>query len=301
MILVRVIERLGGAGRSWEAAPLAIASCGNAALAAAVVAAAAGRRLEVFIPADADPAVVHRLGSLGAALTVCERAPSSVGDPCYQRFVAAVDAGAVPFGCQGTDNGLVIEGGATLAWETAEELAAAGVAPERLIVQVGGGALASACMQGIDEAVALNVLPSTPVYDSVQTVGAYPLARAHAAVASRIRGGAVPDVALREAAHHRSGYMWPWETRPTSVAHGIIDDETYDWAAVVGGMVRTGGSVIVVDEQTLVEANDLARQTTGINVDHTGSAGLAGLLARSRSGVSAGGTDVVVVFSGASR
>ena len=42
-------------------APLAIASCGNAALAAAVVARAADRRLRVFIPPDADPAVVARL------------------------------------------------------------------------------------------------------------------------------------------------------------------------------------------------------------------------------------------------
>src|SRR5262249_42878542 len=45
---------------------LAIASCGNAALAAAVVARAGGWRLTVFVPADADPAVVGRLDGLGA-------------------------------------------------------------------------------------------------------------------------------------------------------------------------------------------------------------------------------------------
>ena len=57
MILLRVVERLGLIGPAEAAAPLAIASCGNAALAAAVVAAAAaGRRLEVFVPVDADPA-----------------------------------------------------------------------------------------------------------------------------------------------------------------------------------------------------------------------------------------------------
>ena len=72
--------------------------------------------------------------------------------------------------------------------------------------------------------------------------------------------------------------MRPWEAAPASVAHGIVDDETYDWLAVVRGLVDTGGSVVVADEQALVDANHLARSTTGINVDHTGSAGLAGLL-----------------------
>jgi hypothetical protein len=40
---------------------------------------------------------------------------------------------------------------------------------------------------------------------------------------------------------------------------------------------------VVVDEATLEEANALARDATGIDVDHTGSAGLAGLLALTRS------------------
>jgi threonine synthase len=295
MILIRVAERLG---RVQTAAPLAIASCGNAALAAAVVAAAAGRRLEVFIPVDADPSVVARLGSLGATLTVCPRIDGVSGDPCYRRFLAAVEAGAIPFGCQGPDNGLTVEGGATLAWETAEALAEAGAVPDRLVVQVGGGALASSCALGLGEAVALGVLPAMPVFDTVQTAGGYPLARAWAAVAERIRlHGTGPVEALRHAAHHRSRYMWPWEATPASVASGILDDETHDWLAVVRAMITTGGSALVADEPALVEANRLARTTTGIDVDHTGSAGLAGLLMRPP----VPDTDVVVIFSGVRR
>ena len=44
--------------------------------------------------------------------------------------------------------------------------------------------------------------------------------------------------ALRFARTHRSKFMWPWEEEPKSIATGIIDDETYDWAAVVAGMER---------------------------------------------------------------
>ena len=81
---------------------LAIASCGNAALAAAVVARAAGRALRVFIPTWAEPAVVSRLHALDANVVVCERRPGEHGDPTYLRFREAVDGGAVPFSCQST-------------------------------------------------------------------------------------------------------------------------------------------------------------------------------------------------------
>jgi threonine synthase len=59
------------------------ASCGNAALAASVVARAQDRRLRVFIPTDAPPSVVERLTQLGAATVVCPRLPGEHGDPCY--------------------------------------------------------------------------------------------------------------------------------------------------------------------------------------------------------------------------
>jgi threonine synthase len=72
--------------------------------------------------------------------------------------------------------------------------------------------------------------------------------------------------------------MWAWEDAPHSVAHGILDDETYDWLAVVGAVLSTDGSAAVVDEDTLREANELAFQTTGIPGDHTGTSGLAGLI-----------------------
>jgi threonine synthase len=245
--------------------------------------------------------VLSRLATLGATVTVCPRDEGARGDPCYRRFRAAVGAGAIPFGCQGPDNGLTIEGGSTLAWETAEALAEAGSAADRLVVQVGGGALASACIQGMEEAVALKVMAAMPVCDTVQTRGAYPLARAHATVADQLAAGVSRDHVLAEAAHHRSRYMWAWEATPASVAYGILDDETYDWLAVVRGMGGSGGSAIVADERTLLDANRLARELTGIDVDHTGSAGLAGLLAQSRAGRIEPDEDVVVIFSGARR
>ncbi len=271
---------------------LAIASCGNAALAAAVVAAAGARRLQVFVPTDADPVVLARLEELGAFVTVCSR-EGLPGDPAYHALVRALADGALPFTCQGNLNGLAIEGGETLAWE----IASSGVAIDRLVVQVGGGALASACIQALTEARQLGAIDRIPRVDTVQTEGTWPLKRAFEAVEAR----GDPDPALRYAATHRSQFMWPWEQAPSSIAHGILDDETYDWLAVVEGMLATGGRPAVASEDLLAQANALAQLTTGIDVDPTGSAGLAGLLALRQAGEVSDGERVAVLFTGAVR
>jgi threonine synthase len=192
----------------------------------------------------------------------------------------------VPFTCQGNLNGLAVEGGYTLGWE----LASTGVDLDRVIVQVGGGALASAVFAGLEEG------GRTPRLDTVQTEGAWPLRRAYTAVAAR--GG---ESALPYARRHRHEFMWPWEEEPHSVAHGILDDETYDWLAVVDGMLRSHGRPLVVDERVLVGANALARVTTGIPVDPTGSAGLAGLIALRELGAVEDDERVALLFTGNDR
>ncbi len=273
--------------------PLAIASCGNAALAAAVLAAAAGRSLSVYVPPDADPGIVARLEELGAEIATCERRPGTKGDPTYLALREAVAAGALPFTCQGNLNGLAVEGGTTLGYEIVTELAEARLTLDRIIVQVGGGALASACYEALSDAKGLGRIHRLPRIDTVQTHGSSPLRRAYELIA----GNSSPN-ALTEAARHRSRFMWPWEPEPHSIAHGIIDDETYDWVAVVEAMIETKGRPFLVDEETLANGNELARELTGIDVDPTGSAGLAGLGALRETGEVGVDERVAVLFTG---
>ncbi len=289
MLYLRVLEEARlPAGEGLRARRLAIASCGNAALAAAVIARAAAWALEVFIPEDASPAVVRRLRELGAVVTVCERRPGQAGDPCFLRFREAVAAGAIPFGVQGPENGLAVEGGRTLAFELAEGFREAGAAPAALFVQVGGGALASGLAQGFAIARVAGVLPWAPRLVAVQTAGCAPLERAW----RRLSG-----LALTGAARARSRFMWPWEETPRSLASGILDDETYDWWEVAKGMRESGGGPVVVGEDQLARAHALARSQTGIAASATGTAGLAGVLAAP----AAPGEAIAVVFSGAER
>jgi threonine synthase len=329
MIYLRVLGEVGLLSPNAAGPDLAIASCGNAALAAAVVARAGGRRLRVFVPTWAEEAVVGRLRSLGAVIEMCEREAGVPGDPTYHALQAAISGGALPFTCQGNENGLAIEGGHTIAYEMIDELRRAGETMGRVIVQVGGGALASSVIAGFSEARALGAVDHLPRFQAVQTRGGYPLRRAYDLVAERVMAriesdgkgrpggpeddedraefirahGDTPGVAeeLVYASHHRSEFMWPWEEEPVSIASGILDDETYDWLAVVRGMIASGGYPVVVDESTLERANELGRVTTRIDADHTGTSGLAGLIDLRDRGEIGAHERVAVLFTGARR
>ena len=199
MLHLLVRERRGGVAA--DRPPLAIASCGNAAVAAAVVAAAERWPINVYVPENPEAAVVARLQDLGANVEFCPRIDGEEGDPSYLRFREAVGAGAVPFGCQGPDNGYTIDGGRTLGYELAEQ--APGI--DRVYVQVGGGALAASVAQG------LAIGGSSAALIAVQTEGCAPLARAWDRTAEL--GG------LDEARRQRAAVMWPWTPTPVLCRH----------------------------------------------------------------------------------
>ncbi len=258
--------------------PLAIASCGNAAIAAATLAQRAGWPLQVFVPDTVSDSVAALLDGLGAQVNRCPRSPDlPPGDPAVLAFRAAVQAGAIPFSVQGPENGLCLDGGRTLGWEIAEAVEA----PARVLVQVGGGALAACVGWGLGTAYRL---------DTVQTAGGAPLARAWA----RAGGMATQDLGA-----HWGELMTPWED-PHSLADGILDDETYDWQADVGVMRASGGRPIVVAEQDVVAAYEMTVEV-GARVSPTGSAGLAALVAEARFGTARADEPVVVLFSGVQR
>jgi threonine dehydratase len=222
--------------------------------------------------------VVRLLASLGATVSRCERRVSDPpGDPAVLRFREAVEGGSIPFGVQGPDNALCLDGGRTIGWELAD----AGTELDRVVVQVGGGAFAACTGWGLGADVRL---------DAVQAEGCAPLDRAWRRAADRA-------VAADELGRRWSELMTPWD-EPHSAADGILDDETYDWLGVFEVMRRSGGQPLVAAESLIAEAHTLARRT-GIPVSVTGSAGLAGLL--TPAGAPASGERVAVVFSGVAR
>jgi threonine synthase len=276
------VERLG-LRRAGDRPSLAIASCGNSALAAATLAAATRWPIDVYVPPHADRSILLRLDALAARVVTCPRRPGDPpGDPCMHRFREAVDGGAVPFTVQGPEDALCIDGGRTIGWEMARQLEGRDL--DRVFVQVGGGALATAVGDAMsDEGMTARL-------HAVQTAGCAPLAAAWQRVLA---------LGLDHARQCWRDCMRPWPVMPASAATGILDDETYDWLGVVDAVQRTGGSPVVAGEDDVLGAHHVAARTTGIPVDHTGTAGLAGLCAIRRH---VGDSErVAVLFTGRRR
>jgi len=287
---------------------LAIASCGNAAVAAAVIARAAERTLRVFIPTWADREVVSALEEMEATIEVSERKKGETGDPTVLRMMEAVERGAVPFSVQGTITPTTLDGGRTIGWELAEQLSRARVGGKvALFVQVGGGALAASVWQGLADGIRHQWLEADPVLHTVQTEAAAPLNRAwrslHAEMETQplLDHNDAIDFALDVAHREPDRFMWAWEEVGTTAASGIVDDVTYDWLPVMEAMLRSEGQAKVVTEKMVLRANELARTLTGIPVGHTGSAGLAGLLDPSLIEYVDRGQHVLVLFTGIER
>jgi len=275
--------------------PLAISSCGNAALAAAVVARACGRPLAVHVPTWADPVVLDRLDDLGAEVRTCERRDGEEGDPCILRFRELVADGAVPFTVQGTEAPWTLDGCRTLGFELVAGLADHAASPTRLFVQVGGATMASSVVQALADAVELGAVAERPRLVAVQAEGCAPLARAF----NRVADAGDVAAALREP---DGVHMWPWDD-PGSAATGILDDVAYDWRAVVADMLlgTTPGGPVVATEADVVEAHRLVRAHTSVPADPTGTAGVAGLLAARRDGCVDADEEVVVLLTGVER
>ena len=254
--------------------PLAIASCGNAAIAAAIVARAINRPIQVFVPISADKAVQEQLNDLGASLQLCEPRINDKGDPSYARFIEAVARGSCPFGVQGTDTPTTIDGGRTLGWELEDQVENL----DSIFVQVGGGALATATARA---------LPNATIYP-VQVEGCAPFRRAWDLLK--------PDFDINTAVQAPEKLMWPWD-QPSSAASGLLDDVTYDWLALLKATLASGGEPVVVREATLIETHNETRRITGLDVSPTGVAGLAGLVSAPRRS----GTSIVVLFTGIER
>jgi threonine synthase len=265
-----IAERLGGP----QADNFAIASCGNAALSAAVLARALDRKLDVFVPTWADESVVTQLNDLGASINRCERRDGEAGDPCYLRFREAIAAGSQPFSVQGIDTPTTFDGARTLGWEIEEQTDTV----DALYIQVGGGALATAVSTALPEA---RLHP-------VQAEGCAPLRRAWDLWA--------PDFDLDAAMDPDQQMMTPWED-PHSFATGILDDVTYDWVRLLQRTRASGGHPIVAPEPMIDRAYQMAHAHTDVNVCSTGTAGFAGLLAEPAPAYE----HTVVLFTGIDR
>jgi threonine synthase len=97
-------------------------------------------------------------------------------------------------------------------------------------------------------------------------------------------------------------FMWPWDGAvPHSLAHGILDDVTYDWYYLLRAVLRSGGRAEILAEDTIRDAYEMAQSLTGIPVCPTGASGLAGLIQLQASGAITPREAAGVFFTGFDR
>ncbi len=112
----------------------------------------------------------------------------------------------------------------------------------------------------------------------------------------------VVQLVLNKMADNASHFMWPWDgAAPHSLAHGILDDVTYDWYHLLRAVLRSGGLAEILLEETIRDAYEKAHFHTGIHVCPTGASGLAGLMQLQASGAITPGESVGLFFTGFDR
>jgi threonine synthase len=249
-------------------------STGNHGVALAAYAARAGLRCLILLPPGAPPIAVTEMRFFGADVVTVE-GPGIIqlmtdlwqnhGWYMSQRNAAGV--GGRAFG-----NPFSMEGYKTLSYEVFHQLGRR--VPDRIFAPVGGGDGAWGFYKGFRELKELGLSEQVPELIACQSSAGGPL-----------------ELACRANLAH----VAPVPTAPT-IAFSIVDSQTGDHALMA--IRESGGTAVGVDDAALRRAEEtLAR--SGICVEPSSAAALAGLHALVERGESVEGQVIVLVGTGA--
>jgi len=224
------------------------ASTGNAAVATAYGAAAAGMRAVIFVSTDCQPEKLTLMTQAGAWVF---QVPDG--------YAAAVDlsrAAARTFGWLDRNTGanpFTIEAKKTVAFEVWEQLDRR--LPDVMVVPVGDGPTLVALDKGFAELVSCGLAARQPRLIGVQAEHCQPLVRAWL---GRSAGPAELDPAA-------------------TVADGIAVLRPAIGDAVLDAVRRSGGGMVAVTDGVLLSAVSTLAGRAGVGAEPAGAASLAGL------------------------
>ncbi|WP_308800022.1 threonine synthase [Agromyces silvae] len=213
---------------------LVVASTGNAAVSAATYAAAAGLSCTVLVGSESQAA--KKLDACRALGAEVQEIPGDYS-AAYARARALEGEGWMNVSTT-YRNPLLAEGYRSIAFELIEQL---GRAPSAVIVPIGAGPLLRGIERGFADAVAVGRAPRPAALVGVQAARVAPI---HAAWVRRhgspgAGGGATPAAG--------------GPTLATAIADRLTGYESHG-DLTVAAVERTGGAVVAVDEESIVEA-----------------------------------------------
>lgn len=232
------------------------ASTGNAGVALAGMAAAAGLESVVVAPEAAPAAKLAQILVYGARLVLIQGTYSDAFDLTVQ---ASREMG---WYCRNTGyNPLTVEGKKTVAFEICEQFTLAEgvsddgqwIVPDRVIVPVGDGNIITGVHKGFNDLMALGWINSIPKLTGVQAAGSSAIANAA-----------------------ESGNMQITPVVAATVADSISADRPSDGRRALRAVEETGGSFVTVSDHEIVEAMFALARSSGIFAEPAGAAGYAG-------------------------
>jgi threonine synthase len=255
------------------------ASTGNAGVAQAAMANAAGISAAVIVPATAPRAKIAQLMIFGAELLLVE------GN--YDAAFALALAASRELGwyCRNTGyNPFTAEGKKTVSFEICEQLSRAltpsdggdrWIAPDRIVVSVGDGNIIAGVHKGLKDLLALGWIDRMPKLVGVQAEGSAAVANAFAAGTETI----APVAA-------------------STLADSISADRPADGLRALRAARDTGGTMVTVSDQQILDAIVALGRDATVFAEPAASAAYAGLC----SLVASGGLDpaerIVVLITG---
>lgn len=244
------------------------ASTGNAGVALAAMARAAGIEAIVLLPESAPPAKIAQLQIFGARLVLVRGS--------YDDAFRLSSEAARAFGwyCRNTGhNPFTVEGKKTVAFEIAEQLGWR--APDRVVVPVGDGNIITAVHHGFRQLVELGWIERIPKLLGVQAEGCRPIARAWA------EGGEEIEPVR---AH----------TRADSISAG----DPSDGLRALRAVRDSGGAFVSVPDAAIIASIAHLGRGAAVFAEPAAAAAHAGLAAALVDGTVAHDEEVVLLMTG---
>jgi threonine synthase len=254
-------------------ADIACASTGNAASSLAGAAAAVGLRSTIFVPENAPEPKVMQLLIFGARVVRVKKPANGI--TAYEAAYDLCTKACERYGWYNRNcaiNAYLVEGKKTCGLEIAEQMQAN--LPDWVVVSVGDGCTIAGVGKGLMEMQRLGWIDRAPKLLGVQAEGATPIAKTF----------------------FEGGELVP--ARGDSIAESIAVSKPRNWRKAIHAIRASQGTMIVVTDEEILQAQQMAARLGGVFGEPAGVAGIAGLKRAVASGVIPNSATALVVVTG---
>jgi len=244
------------------------ASTGNAASSLAGLAACAGLRTVIFVPAGAPAPKLAQLRTYGALVVAVQGSYDQAFDLCL--------AATRRFGWYSRNtayNPVLSEGKKTVAFEVVEQLG--WQPPDWIAVSVGDGCIVGGVGKGLRDLHSLGLIDRMPRVLGVQSEGSAAIYQAW-----------------------KTGAKTAAPVSPDTLADSISVGQPRDAVKALAAVRGTDGQFVAVPDEAILEAGHLLGHRAGIFAEPAASTALAGVLALRQRGDIAAGDRVAVLVTG---